>query len=255
MTTPPCHRRWGSHFAQSHSPSRSGRVATAIARSAGPYRVVASTSNVRATPLRNSGDPVTPAGWVLSMVIDRPRSGWSSRSSSATPKGRTTVPAGSVRRRHRPTSARRAVRTAWARSAGESSWAMCGARLNWMVPSPSVSKLRRRVPASCGSIANTREPERSCTSPDHSAEPSSGWPPSDRGSAPGWVAVTFSLSTISSNIGVSTGASPSSLATRRRPGPTRYRPTSSVRLAPAPRPVSCINSMAALELRRLGVRM
>ena len=39
-------RAWGSHFAQSHSPRRSGRVAMTNERSAGPYRVTASTSSV-----------------------------------------------------------------------------------------------------------------------------------------------------------------------------------------------------------------
>ena len=96
------------------TPRRSGRLAIAIARSAGPYRVAASTSRVLAMPSRKAAVPATAPGR-LGLEGDRNRPSHAGRHPFVgDPEREGHAAERSIRRRHRPVSSVPAIRTLWA---------------------------------------------------------------------------------------------------------------------------------------------
>ncbi len=138
---PSSSRRWGNHFAQSHSASRSGAVTITTSRSAGPSAVVASTSIVRASAVRSASRPVTatacsayrststtstPPAWLASLP-----------GPSTTPTGMTNAPGWPARRCHSVGRIAVASRTASITGSLGVVAGHSGGRLNGTVPSGS----------------------------------------------------------------------------------------------------------------------
>ena len=174
--------RCGNHLTQSQRVRRSARVASTMASSAGPYRVVASISSVRASASRKVSVPTTAAGRSCSSVIETCRNRWPPTCSSTRPNGRHAPHRHppSTRRCQSNGSDRSARRTASTTSGVESSTVNCGDRLNWTEPSWSASNDRRRfAPGADGSTVNTRVPATRCW-PAHGVGPDTGRPSSSR---------------------------------------------------------------------------
>ena len=244
----PSSRRCGSHFAQSHCASRSGSVNTTTSRSAGPCRVVASTTRVRASAERNRSDPVT------ATARSEPRSALTTDApdpSTRTPIGRANASGWPGRRSHSVGAASMASRTASTTGRRSGAERPRGGRLNATVPSASGMDTDLAGSERAGlSSWNAREPI--VTVPwRHGVEDEIGVPSSVI-SVPSEMTVTsdaaFVGSTTSSNAVRSTGAMSSSSAFDRRPGPIRYLPGPSRVTRPAPWPAIWTRSTSALDV-------
>ncbi len=217
-------RRWGNHFAQSHSPSRSGVVAITTSRSAGPWAVVASTRMVRASAVRSASPPVIATARSVKRSIS---------TTSASPAGPSRIPIGMTnapglpgRRCH--SVGRAAVASRIASIAGSLGGPpeRSGGRLNGTVPSGSGGRRRRGPDGGSRSMTNARlsmvRTPSFQTTFERTGEPARRTDESRRSAdAAAPTLTTRSGATVISSAGSSTVAKPSSSALTRRPGPIR----------------------------------
>ena len=147
-------RRWGNHFAQSHSASRSGAVAITTSRSAGPWAVVASIRTVRASAVRSASPPAIATARSVNRSIST--TSVSPAGPSRMPNGMTNAPGRPGRRCHSVGRAAVASRTASIAGSRGGAPGRSGGRLNGTVPSGSGGGSRRGSAGGPRSMTNAR---------------------------------------------------------------------------------------------------
>jgi hypothetical protein len=198
---------------------------------------------LRASASRNRSDPA------IATARCEPRS-MSKVPSVRTPIGRTKASGWSGRRSQSVGAASVAARTASTTGRRGEADTRRGGRLNGRVPSCTGRRCGHSASEGAGlSSWNAREPTVRvpvC----HGLAPSRCSPSIATSEASGTTDTSDIVpvaSTTSSNVQRSTGATSSSLALERRPGPIRYRPGASRIMRPAPCPATWTSSTSASE--------